>query len=50
MRRDEEQKLHQLESQFQMSASEILDMILHNNRLRIALKGAVAWVRGAPKV
>lgn len=39
---DEERKLHQLESQFQMSAGEILDMVLRNNRLHIALKGAVA--------
>lgn len=39
---EEERKLHQLESQFQMNAGEILDMVLRNNRLHIALKGAVA--------
>lgn len=38
----EEQKLHQLESQLRMSASEILDMVLRNNRLHIALKVAAA--------
>lgn len=39
---EEKRKLHQLEAQFQMSAVEILDMVLCNNRLHIALKGAVA--------
>lgn len=42
MDESQEQKLHQLESQFQMSAVEILDMVLRNNCLHIALKGAVA--------
>jgi len=39
---EEQRKLHQLEDQFQMDAAEILDMILSNNRLHIAAKGAVA--------
>lgn len=39
---DEKRKLHQLESQFQLSTSEILDVVLRNNRLHVALKGAVA--------
>lgn len=39
---EEKRKLHQLEEQFQMSAVEILDMVLSNNRLHIAVKGAVA--------
>lgn len=39
---EERRKLHQLEDQFQMNAVEILDMILSNNRLHIAVKGAVA--------
>lgn len=39
---EEKRKLHELEIQFQMNAAEILDMVLSNNRLHIAVKGAVA--------
>lgn len=39
---EEKRKLHQLEERFQMNAVEILDMVLSNNRLHIAVKGAVA--------
>ncbi|HET7478339.1 MAG TPA: hypothetical protein VFJ72_02360 [Rubrobacteraceae bacterium] len=39
---EEKRKLHQLEVQFQMDSVEILDMVLSNNRLHIAVKGAVA--------
>lgn len=39
---EEQQKLHQLEVQFQMSSVEILDMVLSNNRLYVAMKGAAA--------
>ena len=42
MGEDVGRKLHQLEALMQMDASEILDVIAANNRLQIALKGAVA--------
>lgn len=38
----EQQRLHQLEVQFQMNSVEILDMVLSNNRLYVAMKGAAA--------
>ena len=38
----EQHKLHQLEIQFQMNSVEILDMVLSNNRLYVAMKGAAA--------
>lgn len=36
------QKLHELEQAFQMPASEILDVVLENNRCLMNIKGAIA--------
>lgn len=42
MLKKEEKLLHELERKFQMPASEILDVVLKNNRCLMNLKGAVA--------